>query len=291
VKLAVTFSLAVRHSYYADAVCPDFVLEPTADTERLLKNYRSVLKPSKNGFSAVTELNDDGMPVIAVDTSSKLRFNLRLKNSDFSLFTDVSAINTEAALLYVTGGSDISNGGSLTLSTQPAPLENGVFAVAEIPGLVLTRAVNWPAQFAINFQPKRARWVYYCVTDLKLTGKNLQLVDIGAQGAPPLTFSPSNRTDLAQFPDAADALGAQLANQYPSLARMRFVSDDAVPCQQSPKRLSLQLDGHNFPDVLPTPPLRNCAVWPFAAQGNQPQQDALFQVVKYVSYSFSKNGA
>ena len=187
------------------------------------------------------------------------------------------------------GGADVSKGGSLTLGTQTGPLGNGIFAVVEIPGSVFASPGSWPVQFFVDFQPKRARWMYYCVTDLKLTGKDLRLVDIGTPG-PPVAFSPSNRTDLTQSADATDALATQLANRYPDLARMRFVSDDVVPCQQSPRNLSLQLDGHNFPDVLPTPPLRNCALWPAAAQANQSQQDALFQVVKYVSYTFSKNG-
>ena len=198
-------------------------------------------------------------------------------------------VHKQPAPLYVTGGLDVSKGGSLSLTAQSTPLENGAFAAVEIPGSVFSAAGNWPVQFGVDFQPKRARWMYYCVTDLKLTGKDLRLVDVGTPG-PPLAFSPSNRTDLTQSPDTADAVAVQLANRYPDLARMRFVSDDVVPCLQSPRNLSLQLDGHNFPDVLPTPPIRNCALWPAATQGPQPQQDALFQVVKYVSYSFSKNG-
>ena len=289
-KLAAIFGFSIRHSYYADGVCPDFVLEPTSDTDRLLRNCRCVLKSRPDGLLVVAELSDQGVPVIAVEPAAKFRFNCRLQNADFPLFTDLSAIHQQAAPLYALGGADVTKGGALTLTTQAVPLENGVFAVVEIPGSVFASPGSWPVQFEVDFQPKKARWMYYCVTDLKLTGKDLRLVDNGTPG-PPLLFSPSNRTDLIQSPDAADALASQLANRYPDLARMRFVSDDVVPCLQSPRNLSLQLDGHNFPDVLPTPPFRNCALWPATAPGNQPQQDALFQVVKYVSYSFSKNGA
>ncbi len=288
-KLAAIFGLSLQHSYYVDGVCLDFEVEPTSDTTILLRNYRCVLKSRKNGFLTVAELGDDGALVIAVDPAAKFRFNLRLKNGDFALFTDLSAIDQQAAPLFVADGGAVSKGGALTLTTQSVPLENGVFAVIEIPGQVFASQASWPVEFIVDFQPKRARWMYYCVTDLKVTGKDLQLVDIGTPG-PPLVFSTSNRTDLTQSPDTSDARAVQLANQFPDLARMRFVSDDVVPCQQSPRTLSLQLDGHNFPDVLPTPPLRNCALWPATVQGNQPQQDALFQVVKYVSYSFSRNG-
>ena len=288
-KLAAIFGLSVRHTYYSDGVCPDFVVEPTADTARLLRNYRCVLKSRKDGVLIVAELADSGAPMIPVDSAVNFRFNLRLQNSDFPLFTDLSAISQQAAPRFAPGGADVSKGGSLTLATQATALDDGVFAVVEIPGTVFASPGGWPVQFTVDFQPRRARWMYYCVTDLKLTGKDLRLVDIGTS-APPLVFSPTNRTDLAQSPDAADALATQLASRYPSLARMRFVSDDVVPCLQSPRTLSLQLDGNNFPDVLPTPSIRNSALWPAAAQGTQPQQDALYQIVKYVSYSFSKNG-
>jgi hypothetical protein len=289
VKLGAIFGLSVRHSFYGDGVCSDFAVEPTSDTVLLLKNYRCVLKPRNNGFLTVTELGVDGLPLIAVDTTAKFRFNLRLKNADFALFTDLSAINQQAVPWFTATSTVIAKGGSLALTTQVDPLENGVFAAVEIPASVFTSQDNWPLEFVVDFQPKRARWMYYCITDLKLTGKDLQLVDIGTPG-PPLLFSTANRTDLTQSPDMSDARAIELASRFPDLARVRFVSDDVVPCQQSPRTLSLQLDGHNFPDVLPTPLLRNCALWPATAQGNQPQQDALFQVVKYVSYSFSRNG-
>ena len=84
----------------------------------MLKNYRCVLKPRNNGFLAVTELGGDGSPVIAVDTGAKFRFNLRLKNGDFALFTDLSAINQQAAPLFVANAAVIAKGGSLTLTTQ-----------------------------------------------------------------------------------------------------------------------------------------------------------------------------
>lgn len=288
-KFAVIFDMAVRHSYYADGACPDFVIEPRASTARLLRNYRCVVKPRKGGLQVAAELGADGSPVIAADGAAKFRFNMRLTNSDFALFTDLSSINKQPAPLFVPAGADASKGGSLTLATQNLAPEGTVFAAFEFPGSIFTAPGSWPVQFTLDFQPKCARWMYYCVTDMKLTGKDLRLIDAGTT-ASPLVFSPGNRTDLSQSPDTADTVATQLAGRYPDLARVRFVSDDVVACQESPRKLSLQLDGHNFPDLLPAPPIRNCSVWPAAVQGNQPQQDALFQVVKYVSYSFSKNG-
>ncbi len=39
-KLAAIFDRAIRHSYYAEGICADFVLESTVSTDRLLRNYR-----------------------------------------------------------------------------------------------------------------------------------------------------------------------------------------------------------------------------------------------------------
>ena len=63
--------------------------------------------------------------------------------------------------------------------------------------------------------------MYYCVTDLKLTGKDLQLVDIGTPG-PPLVFSTSNRTDLAQSPDTSDAPGHTASQPISGLGASAF---------------------------------------------------------------------
>jgi hypothetical protein len=159
----------------------------------------------------------------------------------------------------------------------------------EIPGSVFSKPGSEPIQFFVDFKAKRARWLYYCVTDMKLAGKDLRLVDLETS-ATPLVFSPSNRTDLAQNPDPNDSLAVELASYYPGLNRVRFVSDDLVPCQESQRRLSFQLDGHNFPDVLPSLSPRNYTNWAFTNQNNLVRQSALYQVVKYVSYSFSQNG-
>lgn len=63
-KFAVIFDMAVRHSYYADGACPDFAIEPSTGTARLLRNYRCVVKPRKDGLQVAAELGAGGSPVI-----------------------------------------------------------------------------------------------------------------------------------------------------------------------------------------------------------------------------------
>lgn len=154
-KLAAIFGLSMRHTYYSDSVCPDFAVEPVAGTERLLRNYRCVRKSRKDGLLVAAELADNGASVIAVDNAVTFRFNLRLQNGEAPLFTDLSAISQQAAPRFSPGGADRSKGGSLRLGTQDVPLENGVFAVVEIPGSVFASPAGWPIQFTVDFQPSR----------------------------------------------------------------------------------------------------------------------------------------
>lgn len=287
-KFTPVFSLASRHSYYATGVCPDLSAVATDETQRLISNHRSLLRARSDGLLCSIETGEDGRPLIGVEPSVKFNFNLMPQNAEFGLITDLEEM-AQKAPLFVPAGADALKGGSLQLTSGAQALGRGVFASVEIPGSVFSQLGSQPIQFIINFQAKRARWLYYCVTDLKLAGKDFRLVDLDVSGTP-LVFSPSNQTDLVQKPDPNDNLAAQLTSRYPGLNRVRFISDDVVPSQESPRRLTLQLDGHNFPDLLPQPSPRHYTKWPFTNQQNLAGQNALYQVVKYVSYSFSKNG-
>ena len=288
-KFAPIFSIACRHSYYTDGVCQDFDVVATADTERLLKNRHCLLRSQPGGALCSAELNDDGSMFIAVGATETLSFNLILTNTEFALITDMTALAKQKAPLFSPADADINKGGSLQLASRDLALDTGVFAAVEIPGKVFANPGAPPVAYLIDFVAKQALWLYYCVTDLKVAGKDLQVVDLGTSGTP-IVFSAKNRTDLGQAPDPNDPLAAELAGRYPDFSRLRFASDAAVASQESPRSLALQLDGHNFPDILPAPSPQNLTAWPFTNQQDVTRQDALFQVVKYVSYSFSKNG-
>jgi len=289
VKFAPIFSIACRHPYYVDGVCPDFAVVTSADTEQLLRNQRCLLRPRPDGVLCSAELGDDGAMLIAVGPAVTFSFNLILQNADFQSITDMSAIVNQKAPLFVPSDQNVLSGGSLQLTSRDQALDGGVFAAVDIPGKVFANPGPQPVQYFIDFAAEQALWLYYCVTDLKLTGKSLQVIDLGTSGKP-IVFSPKNQTDLGQTPDPNDKLATELAGRYPDFSRIRFVSDDVVACREAPRQLALQLDGHNFPSVLPAPALQNRTAWPFTNQPNMVKQDAFYQVVKYVSYSFSKNG-
>jgi hypothetical protein len=289
-KFAHLFAISVSHSYYADGVCPDFVIDPAPETGRVLKNHRCLVRSRTDGAVVAAELAADGKPLLSLDPSMTLTFQMRLRNEGFLLMTDpVPAVANRTPLYIVpTGSSGASR--DLTLTTRAGPAAAGVFAEIDIPTSALPAAGGAPIEFRIRFEAKKARWTYYCVTDLNMNGKELQIVDTDSSPAA-LRFSPSNRTDLKRNPDPADSVARQLARQYPELARFRFVSDDLVACRQAPRRqIELRLDGNRFPEPLPNPSLANYLSLAMIVDGKPSQQAGWFQVVTYTTHLFTTKG-
>lgn len=103
-KYLPIFSLEVSHDYYTDKRCPDFVLEPTPETEQLLRNHRGIFTPLPTGVRVLMPVGADGKPLIPFDAAATFGFRLRLENTSFPLFSDLSALESLAAPLYSNNG-------------------------------------------------------------------------------------------------------------------------------------------------------------------------------------------
>lgn len=289
-RYARLFGISIAHSYYVDGVCPDFLVDPAPDTCRLLKNHRCLARRRTDGTVVATETDGTGRPFLPIDGEVTLTFRMRPRNGLFPLFTSLAAIEAQPAPLYTPAPGASQGPRELTLTSRATPLQIGVFAEIEIPSRALSPTGDAPVEFRIYFEAKKLRWQYYCVTDLKLDGKELSIVDADSSPAAVL-FSPVNRTDLNQNPDPSDPVAGRLAQQYPDLKRLRFISDELVPCRQAPRRqVELRLDGNRFPEPLPNPSIAHYSPLAVTVDGKPSQQMALFQVVTYISHSFSKKG-
>ncbi len=271
-RYSALFDLEVRHSFYADGRCPDFAIEASAATRRLLRNHRCLLRARVGGVRVVTALDEAGQSFLPLPADATLRFHLRLLNGDFALFTDLASIAREGEAVTV---------------TYPVPprLRSEVFAEVEVrPG-----SRDLPAsKLEIGFAAKQARWAYYCVTDLPANGGQLEIVDTAPE---PLVFSAGNRRELGQEPDPADRIALQLAQRYPGLRRLRFVSDQPVACRQEQRRnLELRLGGERLSGPLPNPSPRSFTGLEIAGDTPGQPRDSLFQIVKYSTQPFPNPG-
>ncbi|HAE59534.1 MAG TPA: hypothetical protein DCG54_08510 [Anaerolineae bacterium] len=117
-KYLTLFSLEIVHGYYADQRCADFQIEPTPATRKLLDDCRCVLKPLPNGARVLVSVNDKNFPFVSLPTNPVFVFHLKLQNTDFSLFTDLTEISQMAAPLYT--NTSPATEGDLTLVAQKA---------------------------------------------------------------------------------------------------------------------------------------------------------------------------
>lgn len=274
-------ALLLRHEYYADGRCPDFAIKPCAETARLLRNHRCLCGTSSDGVRILTQCNAMGQPFLPLPAEVTLRFELRLQNREFALFTDLTGLGRGAAVpQFINAGAAAGDAPELQLATGAPERRRSapeVFAEVELRLTAVDRAATPPPPFYVSFRAKRTRWAYYCVTDLASDPAELHIVD-SAPGMPTdlLLFSAANRTQLDEQPDAADPIAVQLASQYPALRRLRLISDQTVACRQQPrKHLELRLGSERLAGPLPNPALRNAA-----------REDLLFQVIKYRTQPF-----
>ena len=286
-KYLPLLNLYLTHTYYANGRCPDFGIEPTLHTRRLLNNYRCVLKQASNGIRILTAVTDQNTPFIPMQKGKiTFAFHLHLQNPDFILFTDLTENAQATDPLYTNADMALENPVQLELVSRQTGANavmgqptQPVFANVEINyNNSLPAIADGPGEFQIAFKAKKARWQYYIIAD-STNGTQFHIVDTGT---PPLTFSPENGTDLNQHPDPTDAIAQTLADQYPTRQRLRFVSDDPIPCRQAPRKLiQLQLDGHQVAGALPNPSLRNYATMEIISNESSQKEAVLFQVFKY----------
>jgi hypothetical protein len=119
-KYRAVFSLRLRHLFYADNRCRDFRIEPAVYTQRLLKNYRCVLKPLPDGILVLTAAGENDKPLIPILGNVTFAFQLRLLHPDFSLFTELADVKKAAPLFTNAGSSALAAVVALQLRERTA---------------------------------------------------------------------------------------------------------------------------------------------------------------------------
>lgn len=146
----------------------------------------------------------------------------------------------------------------------------------------LTSPVQPAPEFRISFGAKRARWAYYCVTDLPNSLADFSVVDKPPDnGGVPVVFGDDGRTDLAATPDSSDRLAGKLQTAYPTSKHYRFLSRDFIACRQAARTgLRLQIGDNKLPGALATPSFKDPATIVIKVGDAEEKQDCLTEVVK-----------
>ncbi len=274
--------LRIQHAYYRSGRCPDLVATPSPAGARVLANHRLLAKPRPDGLLVLAPVDAEGAPFIPLAADTNLGLHLRADNPDLVHFTDLAPLRAAISPLYTSTG----RGGELTLGSRPGQSRPppGVFAEIELQGLDAAWLLGGPARFTISLAARRARWLYYVVTDLK--DADIELIDGDLS---PLSFQPSHGVDLRAAPDPSDPRAAELAARYPDARLLRFVSAAPVACAEEPRRrLELRIGGQPLPLRLANPAFTSHAE--FTVDTIPQRQESLFRVVKHLTQSFAPNG-
>lgn len=280
-KFQRLLSISLKHSYYKDGLCPDFTVSPQKyselmlkkdlenrhynkntekwladkDTDTLLRNHRCLVKPKINGIDIYVPVNDNKTPVIEFVKNTKLSFDLRLKNPEFPLFTDLS---------------QLPDNGSFQLQAPDQQCGDKVFASINI-----QRDFNKIDETAANidfvFSPKSVRWVYWLVTNQGNKDNDFSI----ALNAPGYSWQ-------QKLIDESDQISNILAREYPKMRRLCFVSEQNIPCQESGiKNIQLLLGQNKVFENLPAPLIRN--YYRTNIDNTLQQADAIFTIVKSIT--------
>ena len=135
------------------------------------------------------------------------------------------------------------------------------------------------AAFEIKFKARAARWAYYLITDQ--TG-DFSIIDSNASG-PPLGFSAKNRTLLNKAADETDQFAMALSRQYAEFQRVRFLSDQPVPCSSAARRgIELRLGGQKVLEAMPNPSIRHLSRIKQKLGAALQEQDTFHQLIQYL---------
>lgn len=115
------FTVELLHKFYASRLCNDFLIVPTASTQKLLNRYNIITKQFSNTLVAYIQIDDTGKPFAIPDNGMQLSFLLQLKNSLFYNYTSLPAANNNDAIYYFTNrNNNISATGNFLTAALPA---------------------------------------------------------------------------------------------------------------------------------------------------------------------------
>jgi hypothetical protein len=128
-KYLPLFNLYLKHGYYSDGRCFDFELDPTPQTQMLLQGARQLYKGRPDGGQIYVAVTDDFAPFVSLQSELIFKFYLRLRNQDFPLFTDLSAITLLDSPMFTTTGLKQTSTApvQLTLVSRQVPLVETFF--------------------------------------------------------------------------------------------------------------------------------------------------------------------
>ena len=123
------FSVEVKHAYYRQGICPDFLIIPSLETIGILNNYNMIWRQHNNMLYIGMLTNDDPLsppdanhkiPFLLPDVNERFAFYLQCKNPLFYNFTDMPLDQLVGNILYLTNRDNNTVNNIPCLSVAPS---------------------------------------------------------------------------------------------------------------------------------------------------------------------------
>ena len=218
------FNLKLRHSYYTNKKCLDFVIKPLPETETLLKNNRLLLHNNRDEISIIAPCLADDTLWIHLPNHTVFYFYLQLESETFLNFTEL--IDNDSSKIYhfsnVSDREIFSQELSSTVEERPQYLPKN-FSNFAIVSLHLPTSFhqkwNQTAEYTIQFQASSTLWKYYLVSSDNETTYSIENTNSD------ITFNSTDVTD-------DDPISQQLTKHYGNANQHLFTSSQAIIHQE-----------------------------------------------------------
>lgn len=219
----ILFSLDLLHSYFVNEIPNCFSVEPTLETQHLIRNYSLIFKQKNNGFLMISEISDSTQKPKHenLNTSNEiLRFFVKLNDAYFFNYTAIEAVDIRKNIFYFSNNTasrhflhiaDFVSNDDVVLVESIAPdAFVKPFAIIDI----YLNKIN-TQQYTIRFKEKSTYWRYLLLGD---TLKELNSPAILSNGVvfkgPSQITLPNQMMGIAFESEAPIALKQRPENQY-----------------------------------------------------------------------------
>ncbi len=261
------FSINISHDYYTNKLCPDFTLEPTTNSYRIIRGHRLLLKKHSNGITVIAPADTNNKPFIPLSNTLKFEFYLQLKNSDLVGFTQTEQ-QADSNSFYRFTNANLNQSDSKDLERIRVQRNNlsklgrqSIWGVVEIVNNgSLPEELTKSSEFTIAFEAKTQYWTYYLVTGQEIDDFTYVIED---KSLTPILFERTEVSKTINQTEADDVVG-MLTTRFPDASMTRFKSTTEVPNEERGRK-NIQLlkrkkrgSGETvWIDHLPNPPKDN----------------------------------
>ena len=217
--------IALEHAYYANGQCPDFVVVPDEDTQKVIRAHRLLVKAFSHGITVLAPAKDKKV-MISLDPGMVLTFRMLLHNDRFYSWTaEVDTYAQKGIPVFEPGKN-----GALSLKRWEKNIP-GVF------GLIRLTAGDRSNTLRYRFSAKQYRWRYVVVTDDEPPDAFTVQHDRALPGEKKIEFlAPVNLQE-----DKIRQLCPQVLTDFPKANKLLIQSKEEVPaCEHARKNIRLR---------------------------------------------------